>query len=627
MSRPSLAAAVSLIALIGAASHALAQEAQPLRIGASVSGALTDGDAKAADDEYRYDDYRFQARAGQRLEAVLRSDAFDAYLAIYADGAMDEALAEDDDGLGDGTNARLRFTPERDGVYVLRARTLSGLDGGDYRLSLQERPPAPRAPRPTGIRVGATVSGELTDHDPEQEDGGRYDAYAFRAAAGDRFVITLDSSDIDPLVRVGRMNGPDFTELANNDDAPGGGLNSRLVFTAPSAGEYVIRATGVDERLGRYALGLAEAPPAPPSKPIAVGDEIKGELGDDSATNDDGQRADTYRFTGTAGQRVAIEMKSSDFDAYLTLRRASDGGLVAEDDDGAGSGTDARIGRTLDAAGDYIIEARGFSDEAEGDYTRKLTETAPPPPPTPAVFGQTAEGEISDASPQGDDGKRYHAYVFTGTKGQRVQAILRSGDFDAYLEIGKAGEAFEALASDDDGLAEGTDSRLTFTLPEDGDYVVRAMPLSAEEKGLYSFELSDRGPEPRPGSLLVGSTVRGVLKDTSALTDEGAYFDAYRFQAKKDEKLRLTMVSNAFDSFIDLGRQDDDGDFSSLATDDDGLSDAHAKLDWTAPDDGWYLVRARAYGANQTGAYALTVERQPATGGRSSEARSQTPSE
>ena len=119
---------------------------------------------------------------------------------------MDEALAEDDDGLGDGTNARLRFTPERDGVYVLRARTLSGLDGGDYRLSLQERPPAPRAPRPTGIRVGASVSGELTDRDPEQEDGGRYDAYVFRAAAGDRFVVTLDSSDIDPLVRVGRMN-------------------------------------------------------------------------------------------------------------------------------------------------------------------------------------------------------------------------------------------------------------------------------------------------------------------------------------------------------------------------------------------------------------------------------------
>lgn len=623
MNRPSLAAAVSTVALLWAATPALAQDAQPLRIGATVNGALAGNDGKAADDEYRYDDYRFEARAGQRLEAILRSDAFDAYLAIYEDGAEGEPLATDDDGLEEGTDARLRFTPERAGAYVLRARTLSGLDGGDYRLSLQERPAAPRAPRPSGIRLGATETGELIARDPEQDDGGRYDAYVFRANAGDRFVVTLDSEAFDPLVRVGRMNGPDFVEIGSNDDAPGGGLNSRLTFTAPTAGEYVIRATSLEDGLGRYEVGLAEAPPAPPSKPIAVGDEIKGELGAESPTNDNGQRAETYRFTGTEGQRVAIEMKSSDFDAYLTLRRASDDSVLAEDDDGAGSGTDSRIARTLDAAGDYIIEARGFSDEAEGDYTLKLTETAPPPPPTPATFGQKVEGEITDEDPQGDDGKRYDAYVFTGAEGQRVQAILRSGDFDAYLEIGAAGDQFEVLASDDDGLAEGTDSRLNFTLPSAGEYVVRASPLDAEGKGLYSFELLDRGPEPKPGSLLVGATVRGTLSNSAALSDEGAYFDAYRFQAKKDEKLRLTMVSNAFDSFIDLGRLDDDGDFSSLATDDDSLSDAHAKLDWTAPDDGWYLVRARAYGPNQTGAYALTVERQPA--GASTSAHNEAP--
>ncbi|MBX4159118.1 PPC domain-containing protein, partial [Lactiplantibacillus plantarum] len=113
----------------------------------------------------------------------------------------------------------------------------------------------------------------------------------------------------------------------------------------------------------------------------------------------------------------------------------------------------------------------------------KLSETAAPPAPTATTFGQTIEGEITDDGPQADDGKRYHAYAFTGAKGQRVQAVLRSGDFDAYLEIGRAEGDFEALASDDDGLAEGTDSRLTFTLPDDGEYVVRAMPLSAEEKG------------------------------------------------------------------------------------------------------------------------------------------------
>ncbi|MCV0413442.1 MAG: PPC domain-containing protein [Brevundimonas sp.] len=608
MTRSSIAAC-SALALLWAAGPVLAQDARPLRIGASVDGALTADDASAPEDAYRFEDYRFQARAGQRLEAVLRAADFDAYLEVRANGE-DEPLAQDDDGLGEGTDARLRFTPEADGTFILRARTLSGLDGGDYSLSLRERPRPPRAPRPTAIRLGQTLNGSLGDRDPELEDGGRYDAFVFRASAGERLVATLESDAFDPVLRVGRMNGPDFEELAQNDDAPGGGLNSRLVFVAPSAGDYVIYATSLSEGEGAYAVGLEAAPPPPPSKPVAIGDEIEGTLGDDSGRTDDGQRADLYRFSGSAGQRIAVEMSSGDFDTYLALRRLSDNSILVEDDDGLGQGTDSRLAHTLDADGDYLIEARGFSEEAEGDYDLKLMEVPPPPAPTAMGLGQTLEGEIADDDPQGDGGRRYDAYVVSGQEGQRVQAILRSGDFDALLEIGKAGDEFAALAQDDDGLGEGTDSRLTFSLPEAGDYVIRAQPLAAEGRGLYSLELVDLGPAPKPGSLLVGTTVRGTLGETDAIDDDGVYFDAYRFQAKKDEKLRLTLVSNAFDAFIDLG---EDGDaFESLATDDDGLSDTHARLDWTAPEDGWYVVHARAYGPNQTGAYALTVERQPA---------------
>lgn len=601
--------AVSALAILWAASPVLAQNAQALRVGASVNGALTDGDAVVTGEEdYRYDDYRFEARAGQRLEAVLRSSDFDAYLSVYAEGS-DAPLAEDDDGLDDGTGARLRFTPETSGAYVLRARTLSGPDGGDYSLSLRERPTPPRAPRPSPIRLGAQQNGELTDRDPEEDEAGPYDAFGFRAAAGQRLVVTLDSDVFDPLVRIGRMDGPDFVELAQNDDGPDDGLNSRLVFTAPAAGDYVIRATALEDGRGRYKLSLAEAPPAPPATPIAIGDSVDGVLGDDTGINDEGQRAAFYQFTAEAGQRVAVELSSKDFDTYLTLRGAMDNGVLAQDDDGAGTGTDSRIAQTLEAAGDYIVEARALSGNGEGRFVLKLTEIAPPPPPTVAVFGQTSEGEITAEDPQADDGKHYDAYVFTGSEGQRVQAVLRSGDFDAYLEIGSADGEYEALASDDDGLAEGTDARLNFTLPASGDYVLRALPLSAEEKGLYALELIDRGPEPRPGSILVGATARGTLSSTDLLTDDGAYFDAYRFQAKKDEKLRITLVSNAFDAVLDLG--EDGEDFDSLVSDDDSLSDTHAKLDWTAPHDGWYVVRARAYGPNETGAYALAVERQP----------------
>ena len=55
----------------------------------------------------------------------------------------------------------------------------------------------------------------------------------------------------------------------------------------------------------QVAQDTVRTPPQPPSKPIAVGDEIKGELGSDSPVNDGGQRADTYRFTGTTSKRIA----------------------------------------------------------------------------------------------------------------------------------------------------------------------------------------------------------------------------------------------------------------------------------------------------------------------------------
>ncbi len=137
------------------------------------------------------------------------------------------------------------------------------------------------------------------------------------------------------------------------------------------------------------------------------------------------------------------------------------------------------------------------------------------------------------------------------------------------------------------------------------------MPYATDSKGLYSLELLDRGPEPKPGSLLVGTTVRGVLTETDATADNNSFYDAYSVTLKEDEKLLITMVSNEVDSFLIVGREQEDGEFEVLASDDDGLSDTHAKLEWTAPADGVYQVRAGSFQQGQTGSYALNVEKQP----------------
>ncbi|RZJ79048.1 MAG: peptidase, partial [Brevundimonas sp.] len=138
--------AASSLAILAAATGASAQTT--LRIGGSVEGQLSANDPMVEGDAdgngaYRYEDYALRLRAGQRLEVTMRSEAFDAYLELFAPGETTESVASDDDGLGEGTNARLRYTPTEAGTYTLRARTFSGMDGGDFSLAARERPRPP----------------------------------------------------------------------------------------------------------------------------------------------------------------------------------------------------------------------------------------------------------------------------------------------------------------------------------------------------------------------------------------------------------------------------------------------------------------------------------------------------
>ncbi|HEY0103333.1 MAG TPA: PPC domain-containing protein [Brevundimonas sp.] len=607
--RRELTLAVGLLALASAV-PALAQAPVSLSAGRTVQGQIAVGDAISADGTWRFDDYSIVARPGQRLEAVLRSGAFDAYLEVYGPDDMRAPIASDDDGLGEGTDSRVRFTTDRTGVYMLRARPLSGLEGGDYTLTLTERPQARPAPRPGRVRLGQSVQGRLASSDGETDDGAAYDAFLIRAGAGERLAVDLTSDAFDPVVRIGRMSGGAFEELAMNDDGPDMGLNARLVFTAPDAGEYLIRATALDASgEGAYTLVVTEGPPPASAQPIEIGATVQGELTPEDGKSENGRPADAYRFSGREGQRVRIDMTSPDIDTYLQLfdeNRVS----LAEDDDSGPTGTDSRLTFTLPRTGSYVVEARGFSD-ALGTYSLVLAEIEPEQPPAALAFGSTLQGEIGETDPTDSEDRNYDAYMITGQAGQRIQALMRSGDFDTFLRIGRSDGDFVELASDDDGLREGTDSRLNFTLPEDGDYVLRALPLGAEGKGLYSLELIDRGPQPRPGSLLVGVTARGTLTETDATADDNSFYDAYRVAFKEGDKLLITMVSNDVDSLIAVGRTGEEGAFEVLGSDDDSLSDTHAKLEWTAPADGSYEIRAGAFQQGQTGPYALHVEKQP----------------
>ena len=108
------------------------------------------------------------------------------------------------------------------------------------------------------------------------------------------------------------------------------------------------------------------------------------------------------------------------------------------------------------------------------------------------------------------------------------------------------------------------------------------------------------------GSILSGTTARGTLTETDAIADDGTHYDAYEIAVADGEKLRLTMVSNDFDAVIEVGKAGET--WEAVASDDDGLSDTHARLEWTVEGGGDYVIRARGFSQGEFGTYALTVE-------------------
>ena len=595
--RNSLLLAASAAVLVLSASTASAQIS---------AGNLTLGRQMTVEIPSEGADYTLSLRAGQRIEAILRSGDFDAYQQLFSADELDLAVASNDDGIAESTDSRLIFTPTTSGTYILRASSLNFEDNGTATLKVSEI--ATREPRAGRLALGRNVSGRLGDNSGETDEGRRYDPYRIQLSQGERVALTLKSDDFDSYLTIGRRTNGVFEELAFNDDGGGDGLNSYLVFTAPQSGEYEVRASGLGSSdSGRYEIKAEQGPPRPLSTQISVGDTVDGEINDKSSANLSGGLSAYYNFEGRAGQLYEITLNSDDFDTFVEVFDANDISLGSDDD--SNGDLNSRLVFTPTINGTYTIEARAFSS-GTGDFELKLVTVEPPPPPTPIAIGLKIEGELTDADASLGGQERYDAYSVQLEAGQRIQVVLTSGDFDTVLDIGKDDTAFEALESDDDGLGEGTNSRLKFKPETSGTYIIRARGFSGPSRGAYEIEVSDLGPEPQAGSILIGATVRSSLSERNNTAENGAYYADYEFHGTASERLRFTLVSPAFDALVKVGTMRN-GTFRQLAEDDDGLSDTHARLDWTVPSDGTYVVRATSYAPSSTGDYVLVVEPQP----------------
>ena len=132
------------------------------------------------------------------------------------------------------------------------------VDFARYNVGMTGSPAYPRllVTRPTALVAGRAVTGNLQSSDGDGSLYGPYDEWSYSARAGQQFVITMDSDDVDALLVVLRLDG---TQVARDDDG-GTDYHARVEFRAPATERYTIVAASrrrlSAERAARYTLRL-----------------------------------------------------------------------------------------------------------------------------------------------------------------------------------------------------------------------------------------------------------------------------------------------------------------------------------------------------------------------------------
>jgi serine protease Do len=221
-----------------------------------------------------------------------------------------------------------------------------------------------KKPAPSKKPQGLNVKGKLTAADDldRVRRGSHCKVYPFKMAPDHAYVIDLKSKEFDAYLRIEDAAGKTVAE----DDDGGGGLNARLQFTPPGADTYrIIVTTFGNNETGAYTLSV---------RPIKVMLSVTGRL--DGQDPLDAVRKKcvhkVHALKMLRGHTYTIDLRSTQFDAYLRLEDSQRKNLE-EDDDGGGQ-RNARIVFTPEETGVYHIIVTTCAENETGEYSLIVRE-------------------------------------------------------------------------------------------------------------------------------------------------------------------------------------------------------------------------------------------------------------
>jgi hypothetical protein len=365
-------------------------------------------------------------------------------------------------------------------------------------LSLAAPPTvASQAPEFPAIRLGEEVTGFLGSGGPTIGTRGAFTVYRFDAQPGTRYGVELESPAFDGYLILARPVGG-ITEFLREDDDGGEDTNARLRFSVDEAGPHLLIVQAYEAGTGgAFSLSLEERvlPPTQPPRPLSLGQRIDGRLTESSSVYlsdfDEELPYELWTFEGRGGESYLISLDSDDFDAYLEFGPMAGGEIQVTDTDDDGGGTlNAVIRVELPHDGLFGVRVRPFGEDEMGAYTLEARTFSPSPAQRRTIAaGAPVDAALSAEDAMLEEGSHYHEWMYVGRAGERVRISMTSVEVDPYLVLGReaADGTFQELMFNDDGPDGGLDSEIDFTLPADGNYLIRARSFGSGERGAYTL--------------------------------------------------------------------------------------------------------------------------------------------
>lgn len=511
----------------------------------------------------------------------------------------------------------------------------------------------------TPVRMGSEITGAITEEDPEFSLlGGVFRPYVLRGRAGVPFRVSFTSPDGDLDMFLARTVAgvTDFLEEA----MAVAGEQQVLVHTPDVDGDYLLIVWSTDYEPMSFSFLVEEISPeealaltpeetlpfseSGPIQPLPPNRTIRGSFLGPAI----------YTFDAIAGELLEIGLESDDFDTYVEAGVMLDGEfLTLDSDDDEGTGTNSLVEYFVDETGQHAIRVSAYDDDpaATGDfYLHVRPAISPLDIPTRDLFpGQVETAVLSTSELLGTGLPLYDQWALTAEAGDQLIISLASDDFDPYLAVGRLvdGRFEEIWSNDDDG--DSLNSLISFEPTETDRYLIRASARGEEAEGEYTLLARPRPRprlEPQVATIEVGERVVGLLDETDARLQDDSPHDRWIFQAVEGRVYRITLRSEDFDAYLEVGRmvgerfrhfyRDDDGageapsetdergadiadpisaDLELPPSEPDDLLDPYepatttdARVTMIAPVTGEFIIHVTTFGAYELGNYELVLE-------------------